>query len=40
MDLPTGYKSIGDGIAYNEEWNETAEAKRSEGEESEIEEGG
>ena len=40
MDLPTGYKSIGDGIVYNEEWDETAEVKKSEGEESEIEEGG
>ena len=24
-DLSTGYKSLGDGIAYDEEWNETAE---------------
>ena len=23
--LPTGYKSVGDGIVHDEEWNETAE---------------
>ena len=40
MDLPTGYKSIGDGIVYNEEWDETAEVKKSERKESEVEEGG
>ena len=38
--MPTGYKSTGDGIVYNEEWDETAEVKKSEREESEIEEGG
>ena len=40
MDLLTGYKPIGDGIVYNEEWDETAEVKKSEREQSEIEEGG
>lgn len=36
-----GYKSIGDGIVYKEEWDETAEVKKkSEGEESEVKEGG
>ncbi len=39
-DLPIGYKSIRDGIEYNEEWDETAEMKSSEGEASEIEKGG
>ena len=40
VDLPTGHKSVGDGIVYNEGWDETAEMKKSEKEESEIEEGG
>ena len=40
VDFPTGHKSVGDGIVYNEEWDETAEVKKSEKEESEIEEGG
>ncbi len=39
QDLPTGYKSVGDGIVYNEEWDETAEVKKSEREKSKIEEG-
>ena len=39
MDLPTGYKSVGDGIVYNEEWDETAEVKKSNREESKIGEG-
>ncbi len=38
--LPTGYKSVGDGIVYNEELDETAEVKKSEREENEIEEDG
>ena len=40
VDLPTRYKSVGDGIVYNEECDETAEVKKSEREEREIEEGG
>ncbi len=40
MNLPTGYKSVGDRIVYNKEWNETAEVKKSEREESKIEEDG
>ena len=38
VDLPTGYKSVGDGIVYNKEWDKTAEVKKSEREMSEIEE--
>lgn len=34
VDLPTGYKSVRDGIVYNEIWDETAEVKGSEVEES------
>lgn len=30
VDLPTGYKSVGDGIIYNEVWDKTAEVKQSE----------
>lgn len=37
VDLPTGYKSMGDGIVYNEGRDEKAEVKRSKREESEIE---
>ena len=40
VNLPTGYKSVGDGIVYNEEWDETAEVKKSEREQSDIKEGG
>ena len=40
VDLPTGYKSVGDGIVYNEEWDETAEVRESEREQGEIEEDG
>ena len=35
VDLPTGYKSVGDGLVYNEEWDEMAEVKKIEKEESE-----
>ncbi len=40
VDLPTGYKSVGDGIVYNKEWDETVKVKKSEIKESEIEESG
>lgn len=30
VDLPTGYKSVGDGTVYNEVWDKTAEVKKSE----------
>ena len=39
MDLPTGYKFVGDGIVYNEEWDRMAKLKKGEREESEIEKG-
>lgn len=39
VDLSTGYKSVGDGIVYNEEWDEMAKLKKGEKEESEIEKG-
>ena len=40
MDLPTRYKSLGDGIIYNEEWDKAAEVRESEREQGEIEEDG
>ena len=39
--LPTGYKSVGDGIVYDEAWDETAELLISdEVKESEVEKSG
>ena len=38
--LPTWYKSMGDGIVYNEVWDEKAEVKGGKVEESEVEESG
>lgn len=35
-----GYKTVGDGIVHNEEWDETAEVKKTEREESGFGEGG
>lgn len=40
IDLPTGHKSVGDGIVYNEVWDKTAEVEGGKVEESEVEEGG
>ena len=40
MDLFTRYKSVIDKIVYNEEWDKTAKIKKSERDESKIEEGG
>ena len=38
-DPPTGYKSAGDEIVYNEVWDRTAEVEESEVEESKVIEG-